>query len=260
MAVSEAAGEDVRLRHRRQRRRRLGAGAPADRGAGRHGLRAGGRPAGPASLHPRAGRLHQDAVQPGLHLAVQDRAVRGQRRPADSHHAGPHARRVQLDQRHDLQPRPARRSRQLGAARQSRLGLCRYAALLQAHRAADRHRRRPHPWPRGQPAGHRHRLDPSDLRGVHRRRRRHGDPALRRLQQRRPPGGRRLFPARDPSRLAAFGGARVPASGEGDRPAGDTHRCARRRGAVRRQACGRRALCQRSRPHRRSTSCRRGAR
>ena len=127
-------------------------------------------------------------------------------------------------------------------------------------RAADRHRRRPHPWPRGQPAGHRHRLDPSDLRGVHRRRRRHGDPALRRLQQRRPPGGRRLFPARDPSRLAAFGGARVPASGQGDRPAGGTHRCARRRGAVRGQACGRRALCQRSRPHARSTSCGRGAR
>ena len=69
-----------------------------------------------------------------------------------------------------------------------------------------------------------------------------GHAALRRLQQRRPPGGRRLLPARDPSRLAAFGGARVPASGEGDRAAGGAHRCARRRGAVRRQARGRRAL------------------
>ena len=59
----------------------------------------------------------------------------------DPHDAGPHAGRVQFDQRHDLQPRPARRSGQLGAARQSRLGLCRYAALLQAHRAADRRRR-----------------------------------------------------------------------------------------------------------------------
>ena len=38
-------------------------------------------------------------------------------------------------------------------------------------------------------------------------------PALRRLQQRRPPGGCRLLPARHPSRLAAVGGARVPASG-----------------------------------------------
>ena len=55
---------------------------------------------------------------------------------------------------------------------------------------------------------------------------------------------RRLFPARDPSRLAALGCARVPASGEGDRAAGDPHRCARRRGAVRRQARGRRALCR----------------
>jgi choline dehydrogenase-like flavoprotein len=35
---------------------------------------------GPPSIHPRAGRHHQDAVQPNavqprLHLAVQDRAV-----------------------------------------------------------------------------------------------------------------------------------------------------------------------------------------
>ncbi len=76
-----------------------------------------------------------------------------------------------------------------------------------------------------------------------------GDPALRRLQQRRQPGGRRLLPARDPSRLAAFRRAGVPASGEGDRPAGRPHRCARRRGPVRRQARDRRALCERPRPH-----------
>ena len=123
----------------------------------------------------------------------------------DPHHPGAHAGRVQLDQRHGLQPRPARRSRQLGAARQPRLGLCRHAALLQAHRAADRHRRRPHPRPRGQPAGHRHRLDPPDLRGVHRRRGRHGDPALHRLQQRRPAG---MASAISSARSIAAGGIR----------------------------------------------------
>ena len=43
------------------------------------------------------------------------------------------------------------------------------------------------------------------------------DAALRRLQQRRQPDGRRLLPAPDPSRISAFGGARVPASGPRDR-------------------------------------------
>ena len=169
MAVSEAAGEDVRLRHRRQRRRRLGAGAPADRGARRHGLRAGGRAARPASrtsmCRPASSRCCSTRTYTWQFKTEPGEGSGGRR---NSHHAGPHARRVQLDQRHDLQPRPARRFRQLGAARQSRLGLCRHAALFQAHRAADRHRRRPHSRPRGQPAGHRHRLDPSDLRGLHR--------------------------------------------------------------------------------------------
>ena len=114
----------------------------------RHRLRAGMRAARPAPLHPHPGRLHQDAVQPGLHLAVPDRTGRGHQRPPHPHHAGPHARRVELDQRHDLQPRPARGFRQLGAARQSRLGLCRHPALLQARRAAPWRRRRPHPRPR----------------------------------------------------------------------------------------------------------------
>ena len=120
------------------------------------------------------------------------------RRAAHPHHAGPNAGRLGSDQRHDLQPRPARRPRQLGAARQPRLGLCRRAALLQAHRAAHRRRRRPIRGARGQPAGDRHGLDPPGLGSLHRGLRRARDPALRGLQQRRP-GRRRLLPARDPN-------------------------------------------------------------
>ena len=71
---------------------------------------------------------------------------------------------------------------------------------------------------------------------------------------------RRLFPARDPSRLAALGRARVPASGEGDRAAGDPHRCPRRRGAVRRQARQRACAMSTIATAARSTWCRRGAR
>ena len=50
--------------------------------------------------------------------------------------------RLELDQRPHLQSRPAARLRRLGAARQSRLGLCRRAALLPPQRAAHRRRRR----------------------------------------------------------------------------------------------------------------------
>ena len=111
-------------------------------------VRAGMRPARPAPVHPHPRRLHQDVVQSGLHLAIQDGTVRGFRRPADPDDAGPHSGRIEFDQRHDLQSRPARGFRQLGAARQSRLGLCRCAAVFQAHRTPHRHRRRPHPWAR----------------------------------------------------------------------------------------------------------------
>ncbi len=78
--AKDAAG-CVRLRHRRGRRRGMRAGQPPDRGRHRHRLRAGGRAAGPQPLHPHPGRLHQDAVRPVLHLAVQDGADRAHRRP-----------------------------------------------------------------------------------------------------------------------------------------------------------------------------------
>ncbi len=86
----------------------------------------------------------------------------------------------------------------------------------------------------GQSAGHRQRLDSSGDGGVHRRRPGTRDAALRRLQQRRQPDGRRLLPAPDPSRLSAFGRAGFPASGPGDRPAGGADRCSRGAHPVRR--------------------------
>ena len=137
-----------------------------------HRLRAGVRSARPAPVHSHSGGLHQDHVQRSLHLAVQDRAV-AERQRALGHHPGrPHRRRIELDQRHDHQPRPGRRFQQLGAARQRGLGLRRPAALLQAVRAPDRRRRRPLSRPRRQHPGDRPRLAARDLRGVPRRRRR----------------------------------------------------------------------------------------
>ena len=125
-------------------RRRLRAGQPADRGrrASPSACWNAGRRTGiPTSTFP-AGFIKM-LFNPTYTWQFTDRAGRGNRRAAHPHHAGPHAGRLELDQRHGLQPRPARRFRQLGAARQSRLGLCRRAAVFQAHRAAHRRRRRP---------------------------------------------------------------------------------------------------------------------
>ena len=113
----------VRLRHRRQRRGGLCSVPPSDRGPGRHRLRSGMRPARPASVHSYPRRLHQDVVQPELYLAIPHRAGRVHRQPPHSHHARPHPGRLQLHQRHDLQPRPTRRLRPLGATRQPAAGV-----------------------------------------------------------------------------------------------------------------------------------------
>ena len=179
----------------------------------------------------------------------------------DPDHAGPHPGRVQLDQRHDLQPRPARRPRQLGAARQPRLGLCRHAAVLQAHRAADRHRATT-----GSMAARATCRSPTSTGSIRSARRSSPAPSAW--------GMPRCADYNSGDRQEGVGyfqraihrgwrhsrGARVPASGEGDRTAGGPHRRPRRRSAVRRQACGGRALRGRPRPRRASTWCGRGAR
>ena len=69
---------------------------------------------GPPDRHP---YIHVPAgfikmlFNPDFTWQFKTEPSRGQRRAADPHHAGPHAGRIELDQRHDLQPRPARRFR-----------------------------------------------------------------------------------------------------------------------------------------------------
>jgi choline dehydrogenase-like flavoprotein len=67
--------------------------------------------AGPPDRHP---YIHVPAgfikmLFNPLHLAVQDRTIRRQRGPGHPHHTGADLGRLQLDQRHDLQPGPTGR-------------------------------------------------------------------------------------------------------------------------------------------------------
>ena len=170
--------------------------------------------------------------------------INGRQHP---HNSGADARWVKLHQRHDLQSRPAGGFRPLGAARQSRLGLCRHSALFQARRTASRSRRRPDSRAPGQSAGHRQRLASSCHGGVYRRRPGTRYAALRRLQQRRQPDGRRLLPAPDSPRLSPFRRSGFSASGACERPVGRADRCSRRAHPVRRHPGDRGALRARSR-------------
>ena len=112
------------------------------------------------------------------------------------------ARRLQLHQRPHLQSRPAPGLRHLGAARQPRLGLRGRAALLQAPGAAHRRGRCHLSRPRRRADRHRHRLAPSAVRGLHRRRGQPRHPAQPRLQ-RRHAGGRRPTRSARSTRAAA---------------------------------------------------------
>ena len=99
-----------------------------------------------------------------------------------------------------------------------------------------------YPRPRRQPDGHRHRLAPSPVRGLHRGRRRARHPAQSRLQ-RRHPGGRLLRPAHDPQRPPRQRRDGVPASRRMKRANLDgAHARACDRHRARGQARGRRAL------------------
>ena len=129
-------------------------------------------PSGLASLHPSAGRLHQDVPHEEHQLGLPAGAGPVDRRPQHLRAARQDARRLVVDQRPHLQPRPAPGFRHLGAARQSRLGLSGRAALFQAAGAAGRRGRRDLSRARRQPDRHHHGLAGSALRGLHGRRRR----------------------------------------------------------------------------------------
>ncbi len=153
------------------------------------------------------------------------------------------ARRLVLDQRPHLQPWPAPGLRHLGTDGQPRLGLSRRAAVFPPAGAAHRRRRCNLPRPRRRPDGDRHRLAPSAVRGLHRRRAQLRHPAQPGLQ-RHHPGGRRLRPAHHPPRPPGQRRDVVPAPGdEAPQPRG-AHPRACHRDRARGQARGRRALRQ----------------
>ena len=161
-----------------------------------------------ASLHPSAGRLHQDLSHEEHQLGLPAGAGSLDRRPQHLRAARQDARRLVLDQRPHLQSRPAPGFRHLGAARQSRLGLSGCAAVFQAAGAAGRRGRGHLSRPRRQSHRHHHGLEGSALRGVHGRRDEPRHSAQPRLQ-RRDPGGRILRPAHD-SRTACASAPRPP--------------------------------------------------
>ena len=102
-------------------------GRPGDPRRADRGRRARLEPADP---HP--GRLHEAARPSDADLGLQGRARSRRQRPRHPLPARPRARRLELDQRHDLCPRPARGFRPLGPARQSRLVVGRRAAVSSA--------------------------------------------------------------------------------------------------------------------------------
>jgi hypothetical protein len=180
-------------------------------------------------------------------------------RPAHSRPARQDARRLQLDQRPRLQPRPAHGLRHLGAARQPRLGLCRCAPLFPTHGASPGRRRPDLSWPRRLAHGQRSRVAPSPLRGLHRGCSEPRHPAQSRLQ-RRHPGGRGLRPAHHRQRPPGQRRNRLPAPrAQAPQPHG-AHARPHHRADVRGQALRRRCL-QLWRPRRRElqrASCARG--
>ena len=171
----------------------------AERGPGRRGAAPRGRRAGHGDRapHPRdvPARLQ---VRPRLGSVRRARA--GPRRPAAVPAARARDRRLGLDQRDDLPPRPSRRLRRLGGGRLHRLVVRRGASLLQALRG-QRARCERVPWRRWTAHGVRQPLHVPPDRGPARGRRASGVRAHR-GPQRRLPGGRFPLPA-DPAERPA---------------------------------------------------------
>ena len=121
------ASQGLRLHHRRRRFGGLRARQPAVGGPGLPRAAAGGRRPRPQFLAEAAGRLFPHHLRRALLAPVPDRALG---RHGGARHrvaARPRARRLELDQRTDLHPRPARGLRRLGAGRRRGLGLPRRA-------------------------------------------------------------------------------------------------------------------------------------
>ena len=187
------------------------AGQPAVRGPRQPGPAARGRRARPQLLDPRPDRLLPDHFRSEARLGLPDRAGAGPERPPDPLAARQGARRLVLDRRPRLHPRPEGGFRPLAPARQSGVELRRRPAVLQARRGSGARPRRLAR--RGGAALGRRQRPPRAGRGV--------DPGLHRSRhsaerplQRRRAGGRRLRPADQPQGLSLLDGGRVPAPGE----------------------------------------------
>ena len=135
---------ELRLHHRRRRQRRLRAGQPADRVRPASRAAAGGGRQEHASVAAHPARLRQAVHQHALQLVLPDRAAARVPRPQRDRAARQDARRLELDQRADLHPRPGRGLRPLAPARQHRLEPRRRAALLPQGRGQRARRRRDH--------------------------------------------------------------------------------------------------------------------
>ena len=96
---------------------------------------------GPVGLHPDAGRALDPDEHEEVQLGLCERAGAESRRPPARLPARQGARRLVLDQRPRLCPRPSPRFRPLGGGGRARLGLSACAALFPARRGLARGRR-----------------------------------------------------------------------------------------------------------------------
>jgi hypothetical protein len=219
-------------------------GKPAEHGPRNAGHIARGRRARLEPADPHSGRLHEADGSPHLDLGFQGRARSRRQWPRHPLPARPGIGRLQLDQRHDLCPRPARGFRPLGTARQPRLVVGRCAALFQEGRGLGGRRRRISRRGRAavdvedrRPAGVVSEADPGGNRDRARIPRGRQPSAARRRRQ------YRLGSADPPRAAAPKRGAHLFACGtEAAEPAG-RHQCTGPPHPARRHPCGRRRVC-----------------
>ena len=131
------------LRHRRRRHRGLRAREPPLRRSRRQRAAARSGRQGRLDLDPHPGRLSVLHRQSAHRLVLSHRAGPGPERPLDPLRAWQGARRLLVDQRDALSPRPAARLRRVGAVhRRQRVVVGERAAAVQALRGSPRRRER----------------------------------------------------------------------------------------------------------------------
>ena len=120
--VGERCDRDLRLRDRRRRHGGLRAGQPALGRSEVTRAAAGGGRQGQLDLDPHPDRLSLHPEQPAHRLVLSDRTRARPERAGAQLSARPRARRLLLDQRHDLHARPGARLRRLAPGRATAAG------------------------------------------------------------------------------------------------------------------------------------------